>query len=120
EQEFLAGKTPPSEPEAEEHLGDAWRKDLLKIYGPVFREVGRRHNKARKNYMPKPYAGRITLFRNGDAGETPDYQRKWASLALGGLAVHTVPGDHQTILLEPHVRVLAQRLREEIEEALTE
>jgi thioesterase domain-containing protein len=36
----------------------------------------------------------------------------WKGLAAGGIDVHHVPADHFTILREPAVRVLAEKLRE--------
>lgn len=34
----------------------------------------------------------------------------WKELALDGLEIHTVPGNHFTTIREPHVRALAQTL----------
>ncbi len=103
-----------------EAMGEQWRAGLLEIYGPVFRQVGRKHDTARKRYVPQPYPGRVVLFRNGSAEETPEHQLKWEKLAQGGLDVRVVPGDHKTVLLEPHVGVLAQHLRGCIDAALAE
>jgi thioesterase domain-containing protein len=70
-------------------------------------------------YQPRPYRGRITLFRSSStepenplfagAFERPDYG--WADLTGGeAVDVHRVPGDHITMLVEPHVPVLAEAL----------
>ena len=121
ERAFLEGKVVKvHSTEESEEMGEKWREGLLEIYGPVFRHVGKKHDTARKRYVPQPYPGRVTLFRNGSAEETPEHELKWQKLALGGLEVYAVPGDHKTILLEPHVSVLAQRLRACIERALAE
>ncbi len=121
ERAFLEGKVVKvHSTEESEEMGEKWRESLMEIYGPVFRHVGKKHDTARKRYVPQPYAGRVTLFRNGNEEETPEHELKWQKLALGGLEVHAVPGDHKTILLEPHVSVLAQRLRACIEAALAE
>ncbi len=121
ERAFLEGKVVRVHSTEEgEEIGEKWREGLLEIYGPVFRQVGRKHDTARKRYVPQPYPGRVTLFRNGSAEETPEHQLKWEKLAQGGLEVIVVPGDHKTILLEPHVNVLAQRLRACIASALAE
>ena len=43
----------------------------------------------------------------------------WRKYALGGLEVEDVPGgDHRTILHEPHVNVLAEKLRRAMDGAL--
>ncbi len=43
----------------------------------------------------------------------------WRALAAG-LEVHTVPGDHITMLAEPHVQVLAERLNACLDAAQTQ
>jgi thioesterase domain-containing protein len=59
-------------------------------------------------HRPRPYAGRLTLIRAGGAvGPEP----AWAALALGGLDVGAVPGDHYGILRPPAVEALAAELR---------
>jgi len=121
ERAFLEGKVVKVHSTEEgEEIGEKWREGLMEIYGPVFRQVGRKHDTARKRYVPQPYPGRVTLFRNGSAEETPEHELKWKKLAQGGLEVQVVPGDHKTILLEPHVSVLAQKLRACLEAALAE
>ncbi len=64
-------------------------------------------------YVARPYPGRITLFRAEDrlGGHERDPFLGWQQVARGGLDVHEVPGNHGTLIREPHVRVLAQRLR---------
>jgi thioesterase domain-containing protein len=41
----------------------------------------------------------------------------WGRLARGGVEIHHVAGDHENMLVEPHVRVLARELRAAIDEA---
>jgi thioesterase domain-containing protein len=64
------------------------------------------------SYMAQPYPGPITLFRAAErlGGHSRDPFMGWDQVARGGLVVHEVPGDHGTLINEPHVRVLAQRL----------
>jgi hypothetical protein len=67
---------------------------------------------AAKLYRPKPYAGRITVFQATDRLSHPiDPQITWKHLALGGVDAFEVPGDHLTLVDEPHVRVLAEKLK---------
>ena len=61
-------------------------------------------------YHPQPYQGRIVLFR------TPKHPSKdptlgWAQFAAEGVEVCEIPGTHRTLMSEPHVQVLAERLR---------
>ncbi len=74
---------------------------------------------ARQSYRARPYPGPIVLFRpeetfRGPAPETSsgheDPTRFWSGLALGGIDVLRVPGRHEAMCLEPHVRSLAAAL----------
>jgi amino acid adenylation domain-containing protein len=72
-------------------------------------------------YEPEPYPGTLTLFRAQEApqeqdtflAEYTDDQRwtlGWCRHAAA-VEVHPVPGSHPTLVSEPHVRVLAERVR---------
>ena len=67
-------------------------------------------------YQPKPYAGRVVLFLSQDTptGVSTDPRLGWRELAAGGADIETVPGDVGSMLKEPHVEVLAERLREHL------
>ena len=72
---------------------------------------------AARQYVPKPYNGRVDLFRaEQHASLSPDLG--WRKLALGGVEIHTVPGDHLSIIREPHVRLLAAGLRTVIDSVI--
>lgn len=75
------------------------------------------------NYETRPYAGRIVLFmlaqRDGmsDSLFDPllgdvDPLLGWGPIAAGGVERHELQGGHVSILREPFVRVLGERLRE--------
>jgi thioesterase domain-containing protein len=74
---------------------------------------------AARNYEPKVYPGRVTLFWGSGASTRPyeDWRLGWAELASGGMEVHVVPGDHVSIYQEPFVAVLAEKLKACIERA---
>jgi thioesterase domain-containing protein len=63
-------------------------------------------------YKPKPYSGPVALFRSsqpaGDSNADPQYG--WGGIVRGALEVHQIPGDHMSIMSEPHVAVLANRI----------
>jgi amino acid adenylation domain-containing protein len=69
------------------------------------------HVRLASEYAVRPYPGRITLFRPAEApvlvATPPD--RGWGKLA-DSVEVHFVPGQHHTMVKEPHVQVLAQVL----------
>jgi thioesterase domain-containing protein len=63
-------------------------------------------------YVPGAFDGTIVLFRCLNRLETdpPDSSRIWRRLARGGVTILEVPGDHNSILREPGVSVLAQQI----------
>jgi thioesterase domain-containing protein len=70
--------------------------------------------KAWRTYVPRTFPGRITFVRSAGIAEQRrfDYQvPRWSERAGEGLDIHVVPGDHETLMSEPHVRTLAARLQ---------
>jgi amino acid adenylation domain-containing protein len=71
------------------------------------------HN-ALVDWVPRPYAGRITYFQTRGSASLSSAQetiRFWGRLAEGGFGVHEVAGNHGTLLQPPHVRTVAEALR---------
>ena len=84
-------------------------------------------------YEAGEYAGRVTLIRAEQSlEEDPSFVRfddwyetgvddpahGWAQLAAEGVDVHVVPGNHFSVMREPFVEALAERLRGCIDETL--
>jgi thioesterase domain-containing protein len=67
------------------------------------------------NYRPEPISGRVVLFRAAEGPDPADPTMGWSRLARGGVAVHSVPGDHAGILKPPGVASLARALRAELD-----
>ncbi|HEU4837458.1 MAG TPA: thioesterase domain-containing protein, partial [Pyrinomonadaceae bacterium] len=66
---------------------------------------------ALKSYRPQPYEGAVTLFRTPVSdGNDPYYGL--GDLALGGVEVHEVPGNHTAFLEDPGVRIVAEKLND--------
>ena len=87
---------------------------------PTDSTVRQANKRASRRYVPKPYSGPIALMWASDRPERcPDPRLGWGDLAPG-LEVHTVPGDHITMLAEPHVQVLAERLNACLDAAQTQ
>ena len=64
-------------------------------------------------FAPKDvYPDRVTLFRAIDNIGFIDPDLGWSELAPGGLEIHDVPGDTFSMLEEPHIQVLAEKLRD--------
>ncbi len=109
--------------EAEHHAGSTEHFNNEKI------EVAFR--RAAHQYQVKPYAGAVTLFRPKPAvfyrlggGRCLKENRDILLLDNGWtehvtqLSVSEVPGDHDSMVLDPYVRVLAERMRTVVAEAV--
>jgi thioesterase domain-containing protein len=68
---------------------------------------------ALKMYTPRPYAGKVTLFRavNRPLLNAYDPEAGWQKLAPGRIAVYDIPSSHEGMFKKPHVDYLAKRLR---------
>ena len=79
------------------------------------------NNQASRNYVLQVYPGRVTLFRSREqiieVSSYRDPQLGWGELATGGLECHEVPGTHLGMLQEPHVQVLAEKLKDCLDKA---
>lgn len=72
---------------------------------------------AARNYAPPPYAGKITLFRSSNV--IPRYQAflerdptwGWRNMSSLPIDLHMVTGSHETMVIEPDVQVLADKLK---------
>ncbi|MHC5210620.1 MAG: type I polyketide synthase [Planctomycetota bacterium] len=108
-------------------LIERWRDDPDAPMPSEFRseEIGAAFRRALPRYELQPYPGTITLFRPRldeahvlGPGRVTNTHRDfvfhdngWGAWARN-VDVHEVPGDHDSMVLEPNVRVLAARLRE--------
>jgi len=79
---------------------------------------------ASRNYVPQVYPGQVALFRSTDqiigVSSYADPLLGWGELAAGGLEFHEVPGTHLGMLQEPHVQVLAEKLKACLDKAQAE
>lgn len=64
-------------------------------------------------YVPAPYRGRVTLFRaqKRSVADSPEADLGWGSLAGEGVEIYEVPGDHESMLRNPHVNTLAKKIQ---------
>jgi thioesterase domain-containing protein len=74
---------------------------------------------AAQNFIPKPYHGHLLLFRADTRNEGPYVDRTlgWRNVALGGVKVYKVIGDHESIFQYPNVVEIANILDRELREA---
>src|SRR5205823_3737517 len=68
------------------------------------------HVRLAGEYALRPYPGRVTLFRPSDAPPTPPEDRGWGRVATG-VDDRFVPGQHHSMVKDPHAGVLAGALR---------
>jgi thioesterase domain-containing protein len=91
----------------------------LDLFTPELIEVLDCNVQAAKEYQPQVFTGRATLFWS----EYQDWYIKkhptlgWGDLVTDGLEIQRIPGNHTTLMQEPHVRVLAEKLELSIAEA---
>lgn len=95
------------------------RRTLAHIRHPVEPgEVEVANYEAIRTYRPSPLPVPFTIFR---ALERPEIeymsQLEWRGYAGDGMDVETVPGNHLTMMEEPHVRVLASKLEHYLQKA---
>jgi thioesterase domain-containing protein len=79
---------------------------------------------AEHGYEPGAFEGPATLFRAAEESAISlssavevDDQHGWGRFVRGGVEVSVCPGNHTTMCEEPHVRVLAERLRASLDRA---
>ncbi len=66
------------------------------------------YDQAVKAYMPAPYNGKLTVIKAGQSWGPKEMG--WEKLTRGGMEVVVVPGDHYSLIKEPHVQALTREL----------
>jgi thioesterase domain-containing protein len=76
------------------------------------------NDQAYRAYIPRRYPGRVALIKSvrgytGDPDKdySPDPYIGWRSVVSGTIETYIVPGDHNEMIREPHVQLLASHLR---------
>ncbi len=72
----------------------------------------KKNREALSGYQIQPYAGRVTLFQASafTQGAQVEITHGWRQFAAQIDEAYALPGDHYTILRDPHVAVLAQHI----------
>ena len=78
---------------------------------PVLQNIEQINFAAVKNYVPRIYAGNVTLFLASDLTSDYDLHDGWGELVQGEIETHEIPGNHINIIKPPHVSALAEELR---------
>lgn len=89
-----------------------------------YSEAQKMHWRALTRFQFQPYGGRIALIRALDRSlEDPTVREDpalgWGPIAEGGLEIHNVPGDHESMLSELHVRNVAEKIQTMISQVVS-
>jgi thioesterase domain-containing protein len=94
-------------------------KDLIDMskYPKDYVKYAETHWKALESYVPGSYDGTIHLFR---ARKQPlritDPSLGWNVVAPGHVKIEVIPGTHESMVTDPHVQILADKIQETIRE----
>ena len=70
-------------------------------------------------YRIRPYSHPIVIFLSAEGlSKTEALREGWAKKAAAEIKFIVTPGDHHTMIMEPHVRVLAAQLKACLDEAV--
>jgi amino acid adenylation domain-containing protein len=90
----------------------ARRLSAFEMFEPELLNVLEANLQATKNYSPQAYPGRATLFwceyQSLYIDRYPDLG--WGQLVTGGVDTVHIPGEHLSLMSEPHAGVLATKL----------
>jgi hypothetical protein len=78
---------------------------------PALKNIEEINFVAVKDYEPQTYSGNVTLFLATDLTADYDLHDGWRELVQGEIEIHDIPGNHINIIKEPHLPVLAKKLR---------
>jgi len=101
--------------------------DRCRAAGALSPDIGadelRRHFKvfqanalALARYVPQPWSGGARLFQADEGIAAGGGPEGWEALLRGGSRLEKVPGNHYSVMKEPHVQALGERLRAALEE----
>jgi thioesterase domain-containing protein len=78
----------------------------------ILERLGKVHATATKEWVPRPYPGRVVLFRASQqlSGLVADQYLGWKEFFHGALEIREIPGHQQNIMLEPNVARLASEI----------
>lgn len=72
------------------------------------------HIKAYKAYKPRPYQGRVVIFRASKQpyGIHSDDKLGWGDLLIGQVDMRVIPGHYKSLFVEPSISLLAEELKD--------
>ncbi len=76
-------------------------------------QIGKNNEHALEKYQMNNFRGHLHLFKAKERLYFIDDQKYlgWSNLAIDGVSVYDIPGDHKTIFHEPNVKILATQMQ---------
>ena len=96
---------------------ETWHWQVNRLFKPeqnlsdTLREVEEFNYLAAEKYLPRVYPDQVTFFSAREEVSAQENLFGWKTLVTGGVEVVAVPGDHQSMIQEPHVHLLAEQLQ---------
>jgi amino acid adenylation domain-containing protein len=86
--------------------------------GEILKRIMRANLSARRKFFPKPYNGSALIFRAGGRClyQYDDHCLGWGSVVLGGIECSEIKGEHDSILDQPAVQLVAEKLDAKLKE----
>ncbi len=97
----------------EEKIDDQAPKSTRAIVGQVSR-VLLQHIRASLAYSPLTYSGPLTIFRTTEQAKQHGQDLGWGRLLQSSMTTIDIPGEHMTLLRDPHVSSVAAILKEQL------
>ena len=99
-----------------------WKPEIGDIFDvnqlpPKYVKMMESNLRALREYTPKHYSGRLTLFRARTRPllHSQSADLGWSEWVTGGVEIVSIPGHHASILKEPSVQVLARNLQSAVD-----
>jgi thioesterase domain-containing protein len=86
-------------------------------------EMFKLNQQAYEEYIPEKYSGDAVIFRSSKGYKNVDYDYSsdpylgWGKVVLGKIKTFEIPGDHNSMIREPNVQILADYLRSNLNDA---
>lgn len=118
----VSSKAEPNGTNHQDQAGDFWSR--FNLDDNLARFV-RANDRAIRLYIPQAYSGKAFLFYSSKGyrnalNRSASPQLGWGAVIKGGVESYRIPGDHLGMLVEPNVRILAQKLQHVIDKTIQE
>lgn len=104
-------------------INDTLHNELPEIYEnlPIYREIKLANYEAFNSYSPDfCYSGQINIYRSVERPTTirDNLSLGWEAVTKKAVNIHEIPGHHNTMVHEPHVQILSQKIQNNLDQSL--